>query len=692
MKHTFLVEIGTEELPSKDLRALGEAFSAHIASELDIAKIHHGEIKWFATPLRLAVKITSLSNTQSCYNIEKRGPAISKSFDSYGRPTKEAESWARSCGITLNQATRRMIGKKEWLVYCSKIKGEKVKNLLCNIIIRAIEKLPITKMMQWNNCEVQFIRPVHSIAMLLDNDVVVGNILGIKTDRVIYGHRFMGKRKIILNHANEYPKILLDHGRVMADYLKRKEIIRKSVETVAKQLGGIVNLNENLLEEVTSLVEWPVVLSARFEEKFLSVPIDVLIYTMQNSQKYFPVYDSSKGSLLPYFIFVANIESKKPKKIIAGNEKVIRSRLADAKFFFTTDRKKKLQDYLPRLNTIVFQNQLGSLRDKSKRIETLAAWIADKIGANISQASRAGLLSKCDLVTNMVSEFSEMQGIIGMHYARYDGESEEVALAQKEQYQPQFFGDLLPTTLVSCSVSIADKMDTLVGIFGTGYSPKGDKDPFALRRAALGVLRIIIEKKLFLDLEILTKQAVQLFGKKLAHTTFLIKKIIDFILSRFFFWYQEKGYNVDVIQAVLSCHSTVPTDLDARIRAINSFCMLKEAKSLVLVNKRISKILIKSSNLISNKNINFSLFKKPEEIKLAICFIRLQKTLKPLLESGRYQDALKELLSIDKPVNFFFERITIMSDDFEIRTNRIFLLKKLQELILKIADISFLQI
>ena len=492
-QQTFLVEIGTEELPPKALRSLAESFAANFTAELDNAGLEHGDVSWFAAPRRLALKVANLSAAQADREIEKRGPAIAQAFDAEGKPSKAAEGWARGCGITVDQAERLVTDKGEWLMYRAHVKGQSAQQLLAGMVSTALAKLPIPKLMRWGDSDVQFVRPVHTVTMLLGADLIPGTVLGIDSARTVRGHRFMGEAEFTLDNADQYPQILLERGKVVADYEARKALIKRDAELAAQKIGGKADLSDSLLEEVASLVEWPVVLTAKFEEKFLAVPAEALVYTMKGDQKYFPVYDAA-GKLLPNFIFVANIESKDPQQIISGNEKVVRPRLADAEFFFNTDRKKRLEDNLPRLETVLFQQQLGTLRDKTDRIQALAGWVAGQIGADVNHATRAGLLSKCDLMTNMVFEFTDTQGVMGMHYARHDGEAEDVAVALNEQYQPRYAGDALPQSLVACSLAIADKMDTLAGIFGIGQHPKGDKDPFALRRAALGVLRIIVEK------------------------------------------------------------------------------------------------------------------------------------------------------------------------------------------------------
>ena len=687
-QQTFLTEIGTEELPPKALRSLAESFAANLTAELAAANLTHGDVTWYAAPRRLAVKIAGLAESAADREVEKRGPAIAQAFDAEGKPTKAAEGWARGCGITVDQADRMVTDKGEWLLYRAVEKGNKAKELLADMVSRALAKLPIPKLMRWGDKETHFVRPVHTVTMLMGADVIPGEVLGITSDRVIRGHRFMGEAEFTIAHADEYPAILETRGKVMADYDARKAMIKRDAEKAALALGGVADLTDSLLEEVTSLVEWPVVLTAKFEEKFLAVPSEALVYTMKGDQKYFPVYDKN-GSLMPNFIFVANIESSDPSQIIAGNEKVVRPRLADAEFFFKTDCKKRLEDNLPRLSTVLFQQQLGTLRDKTDRLEALAGWIAGQIGADVNHATRAGLLAKCDLMTNMVFEFTDTQGVMGMHYARHDGESEDVALALKEQYQPRYAGDNLPSTPVSDALAIADKMDTLAGIFGIGQHPKGDKDPFALRRAALGVLRIIVEKGYNLDLETLTQEAVRLYGDKLTNAN-VVTNVVDFMLGRFRAWYQEQGYAIDTIQAVLARRPTRPADFDARMKAVTHFRTLEEAAALAAANKRVSNILSKSDDAL-NDTVLASLMNAPEEIRLAAYVTDLKTQLAPLYAEGKYQEALTELASLREAVDAFFDSVMVMDKDDNIRRNRLTLLNELRNLFLGVADISLLQ-
>ncbi|WP_448622765.1 glycine--tRNA ligase subunit beta [Dickeya fangzhongdai] len=685
---TFLVEIGTEELPPKALRNLAESFAANFTAELDTAGLGYQSVNWFAAPRRLALKVAGLSASQPDREVEKRGPAIAQAFDAEGKPTKAAEGWARGCGITVEQAERLTTDKGKWLLFRAQVKGEAAQTLLPGMVSTALAKLPIPKLMHWGDKETQFVRPVHTVTLLLGDELVPGTVLGIDSARTIRGHRFMGEPEFTIDNADQYPQILLERGKVLADYEARKAKIKADAEAAARKIGGNADLSDSLLEEVTSLVEWPVVLTAKFEEKFLAVPAEALVYTMKGDQKYFPVYDNS-GNLLPNFIFVANIESKDPQQIIAGNEKVVRPRLADAEFFFNTDRKKRLEDHLPRLETVLFQQQLGTLRDKTDRIAALAGWVAGQVGADVNHAERAGLLSKCDLMTNMVFEFTDTQGVMGMHYARHDGEAEDVAVALNEQYQPRFAGDELPSSPVACALAIADKMDTLAGIFGIGQHPKGDKDPFALRRAALGALRIIVEKRLPLDLQTLTEEAVRLYGNKLTNAN-VVDDVIEFMLGRFRAWYQEEGHSVDTIQAVLARRPTRPADFDARVKAVSHFRTLEQAEALAAANKRVSNILAKSTETL-NDSVQAALLKENEEIQLATYVTALTSKLAPWFAEGRYQEALGELAQLREPVDNFFDKVMVNAEDQQVRINRLTLLNELRNLFLKVADISVLQ-
>ncbi|MFU2077811.1 glycine--tRNA ligase subunit beta [Avibacterium endocarditidis] len=687
MTKNFLAEIGTEELPPKALKKLATAFAENVENELNQSGLAFDKVEWFATPRRLAVKVLGLAEAQPSKEVEKRGPAVAAAFDAEGKPTKAAEGWARGCGISVDQAERLVTDKGEWLVHRAVIEGQPTKNLLLGIISNALAKLPIPKTMRWGDKSEQFVRPVHTVTLLFGDELIEGEILGVASGKTIRGHRFLGEQEFSIDNADQYPEILEQKGSVIADFERRKSIILENSQQKATALGGVADIEESLLDEVTALVEFPNVLTAKFEERFLAVPAEALVYTMKGDQKYFPIYDKN-GKLLPHFIFVSNINPQDPTAIIEGNEKVVRPRLTDAEFFFKTDLKQRLEDNLPRLKTVLFQQQLGTLFDKTERIEKLSGEIAAQIGADVAKAERAGLLSKCDLMTNMVFEFTDTQGVMGMHYARHDGEDEEVAVALNEQYMPRFAGDELPHSLVACSVALADKLDTLTGIFGIGQHPKGDKDPFALRRAALGVLRIIVEKKLPLDLEKLVQESTALFADKLTNSN-VVNDVVDFMLGRFRAWYQEEGIAVDVIQAVLARRPTRPADFDARVRAVAHFRTLDAAEALAAANKRVSNILAKAEGEIGEIHLDRCI--EPEEKALAESVLALQNEVQPLIAKGDYVAVLDKLANLRQPVDNFFEKVMVNAEDPQLRQNRLAILKTLQGLFLQVADISLLQ-
>ncbi|EKO3401082.1 glycine--tRNA ligase subunit beta [Vibrio fluvialis] len=687
MAKEFLIELGTEELPPKQLRTLAEAFATNFAAELQSADIAHDGITWYATPRRLALKVANLAEGQPDKVVEKRGPAVNVAFDADGNPTKAAQGWARGNGITVEQAERLVTDKGEWLLFKEQVKGQDTSAVVVDMAAKALANLPIAKPMRWGDKETQFIRPVKTLTILFGNELIEGEILGVKSDRIVRGHRFMGEPEFTIDSAEQYPAILLERGKVIADYETRKAMIIDGAQKAAAELGGIADLEDDLVEEVTSLVEFPVVLTAKFEEKFLKVPAEALVYTMKGDQKYFPVYDANKH-LLPNFIFVSNIESKEPRHVIEGNEKVVRPRLADAEFFFNTDRKKPLVDRLPQLENAIFQKELGTIKDKTDRITELAGYIAEQIGADVEKSKRAGLLAKCDLMTSMVFEFTDTQGVMGMHYARHDGEAEEVAVALNEQYMPRFAGDELPSNGVSSALAMADKLDTIVGIFGIGQAPKGS-DPFALRRASLGVLRIIVEYGYNLDLVDLVAKAKSLFGARLSNDN-VEQEVIEFMLGRFRAWYQDEGFSVDIIQAVLARHPTKPADFDRRVKAVSHFRDLDAAEALAAANKRVGNILAKFDGELAQE-IDLALLQEDAEKALAEAVEVMTEALEPAFATGNYQQALSQLAGLREPVDAFFDNVMVMADDEALKKNRLTLLNNLRNLFLQIADISLLQ-
>ncbi|EGR1264879.1 glycine--tRNA ligase subunit beta [Vibrio cholerae] len=687
MAKEFLIELGTEELPPKQLRTLAEAFAANFAAELAAADIAHEGVTWFATPRRLALKVANLAESQPDRVVEKRGPAVNVAFDADGKPTKAAEGWARGNGITVEQAERLVTDKGEWLLFKEQVQGQQTASVVVDMAAKALANLPIAKPMRWGDKETQFIRPVKTLTILFGSELIQGEILGVASARTLRGHRFMGEAEFTIESAEQYPAILEERGKVIADYATRKAMIIEGSQQAAQQLGGIADLEDALVEEVTSLVEWPVVMTAKFEEKFLKVPAEALVYTMKGDQKYFPVYDASK-KLLPNFIFVSNIESKEPRHIVEGNEKVVRPRLADAEFFFNTDRKRPLVDRLPLLENAIFQQQLGTIKDKTDRITELAGYIAEQIGADVEKSKRAGLLAKCDLMTSMVFEFTDTQGVMGMHYARHDGEAEEVAVALNEQYMPRFAGDELPSRGVSAAVAMADKLDTIVGIFGIGQAPKGS-DPFALRRASLGVLRILVEYGYQLDLVDLIAKAKSLFGNRLTNAN-VEQEVIEFMLGRFPTWYQDAGFSIDIIQAVLARNPTKPADFDQRVKAVSHFRALEEAEALAAANKRVGNILAKYDGELGEE-IDLALLQEDAEKALAEAVEIMAEALEPAFATGNYQEALSKLAGLRAPVDAFFDNVMVMADDEALKKNRLTLLNKLRNLFLQIADISLLQ-
>jgi glycyl-tRNA synthetase beta chain len=682
----LLIEIGTEELPPKSLAKLALAFRDNIQEIFSDNDLNFNHVNWYASPRRLAVVIDGLSEFQADKDVEKRGPAVSAAFGQDGEPTKAAQGWARSNGIEVNQADRLKTDKGEWLLFKAQVKGQAISQFLPELVEKALKALPIPKPMRWGTKSTQFIRPIHTVTMLYGPELIQGKVLDINSARLIKGHRFHTDGPLELDCADNYLSQLEKHY-VIADHGRRKTMVLDQIQALAKKECAVADIDEDLLEEVTSLVEWPVALVANFEDSFLEVPKEALIYTMKGDQKYFPLLDDD-GHLKPKFIFITNIESKDPETIISGNEKVIRPRLADAEFFFNTDKKQTLESRLESLKSILFQKQLGTVYEKSERIATMAKSIAIMLKADQEAAYRAGLLCKTDLMTNMVMEFPDVQGVMGMHYARADGESELVALAQNEQYMPRFAGDNLPKSDVSACVALADKIDTLVGIFGIGQTPKGDKDPFALRRASIGVLRIIVEKSLPLDLEDLVSSSITTFGDKIK-TENLHIQVVDFILARFKAWYAEQGVAADVIQAVAVNRPTRPADFAARVEAVKSFNTLESAEALAAANKRVANILAKNA-VSSELSFDKGLLQEAAEIALANSLESVEARIQPMLNQSDYTNALVVLAELRVPIDAFFENVMVMADDELVKQNRLTLLSRLRGLFLCCADISVL--
>ncbi|MEA3380093.1 MAG: glycine--tRNA ligase subunit beta [Pseudomonadota bacterium] len=683
-----LVELGTEELPPKALKSLGEAFATQFEAALSQADLSFDSVSWFAAPRRLAVYVSGLAEGQADKVVEKRGPAVSAAFDADGNPTKAAQGWARGNGIDVSDAERLVTDKGEWLLHKAHVPGQSVAELLEGLINQAVSKLPIPKPMRWGNYNTQFIRPVHTLCVLYGSEVVNVSVLGLTSGRVVQGHRFHGEGRFELDHADNYASAL-EQQYVLADFEARKDKVRQQLEDAAKNLSLKPDYDEELLEEIASLVEWPVVLQAGFDKGFLEVPKEALIYTMKDDQKYVPLLDSD-GALSNTFLFVTNIESHDASQVISGNEKVIRPRLADAEFFFNSDKKTTLESRLESLETVLFQKQLGTLKEKSERISALSAFIASQIDANETQAARAGLLAKTDLMSNMVMEFPDVQGVMGKYYALNDGEDAPVAEALYEQYMPRFAGDALPSSGVSASVALADKLDTLVGIFGIGQLPKGDKDPFALRRAAIGVLRIVTELSLPLDLETLVSKAIDVYGDKLTNAE-TQTQVVDFVLGRFNALLQDQAIAIDVIQAVAARRPTKPSDYLARVHAVDKFKALEEAEALAAANKRVANILAKQNvEVTATVNIDESLLAEDAEKALYVELKAAQKEVEIAVPSQDYTRILTTLATLRNVIDNFFDNVMVMADDEAVKHNRLALLSLLRQLFLTTADISIL--
>jgi glycyl-tRNA synthetase beta chain len=683
----LLVEIGTEELPPKALRGLAEAFHAGVVGGLDRAELAHGEALWLATPRRLAVKVSAVSDRQPDRTVERRGPALKAAFGAEGRPTQAALGFARSCGVEVAALERLETEKGVWLAHRSVQAGSPASALLPGIVHESLGRLPIPKRMRWGRLEVEFVRPVHWVVMLLGEEVVPAEVLGIPAGRETRGHRFHHPAPIALASPADYLAKLEDPGFVVADFATRRQRVREQVEALAEGLGGQAVIDAALLDEVTSLVEWPVAVAGGFEPRFLEVPAEALVATMKGNQRYFHLVDG-QGRLLPHFIAVANIVSRNPDAVRAGNERVVRPRLADAEFFWKKDRSVRLAERQEALGHVVYQQRLGTLLDKSRRMARVAHAIAVALGADPQRAERAALLAKCDLVTEMVGEFPELQGIMGRHYARYDGEPTEVASAIDEQYMPRFSGDQLPATVTGRTVSLADKLDTLTGIFGIGQSPTGDRDPFGLRRAALGVVRILIEGGLDLDLEDILLQAARAYD--LFEPEPVATEVFDFAMERLRAYYLDTGVAPDTFEAVLARRPTRPVDFDRRVHGVSAFRALPEAASLAAANKRIHNILRQAGEATAG-TVEPWLLEHPAERALAEAVGALAREVEPLLASGAYTAALTRLAGLREAVDRFFDDVMVMVDDPRVRQNRLALLAEVSGLFLRAADVSRLQ-
>lgn len=685
----FLVEIGTEELPPKALKGLASSFLQGIETGLQTKHLEYSEATVFAAPRRLAVLVSQLREQQADKETEMFGPPVQAAFDDQGNPTKAAEGFARKCNTSVDQLQKVDTGKGVKLAFKFVQPGQPSTALLPEIIQQSLDKLPIPKRMRWGSSRVEFVRPVKWLVMLMGDKIVDCEILGQKAGNTSFGHRFHFNQPIEITSPQDYQEKLRSPGYVITDFEERRSLIKNQIEEVASRTDGQAVIDEDLLDEVTALVEWPVALVGRFDDDFLRLPAEALISSMKEHQKYFHMVDS-QGRMLPNFITLSNIESKDPQQVIAGNERVIRPRLADAAFFFDTDRKTTLANRLDSLKNIVFQSKLGTVYEKSSRVSKLAANLADQISGQGALAERAGLLCKTDLVTQMVGEFPDLQGLMGQQYAQQDGEPELVSQAIYEHYLPRFSGDILPDSKEGCAVSIADKLDTITGLFAIGQPPTGDKDPFALRRAALGILRIIVEKKLDLDLLACIESSLALHDQ-IDKPQDIVDTIFDFMLERFRAWFQDEDIPANVFQAVHARRPSRPLDFQRRIYAVNHFASLAEAETLSAANKRVSNILSKQGTESIPVEVSAHLLKETAEQNLAQQVAQKEALIAPLLDSGDYTATLESLAELRPSVDEFFDNVMVMTEDDSLRQNRLSLLQQLRGLFLKVADISLLQ-
>ena len=682
----FLVEIGTEELPPKSLFTLAQALADGIEQRLKTSNLEHGRVEWFATPRRLAVRVRTLVAQQPDQEIRRQGPAVAQAFDKSGAPTKAALGFAASCGVAFEVLQRADGPKGQVLLYVGSKRGEATATLMPTLVAESLANLPIARRMRWGAGAQEFVRPVHWVVMLYGEAVLEAELFGIRAGNQTRGHRFHAPHPIVVTPAT-YEALLTEQGHVIASPEERRRIIESGARELARSLGGEAVIAPELLDEVSALVEWPVPIAGRFDARFLDLPAEVPIATMQDHQRYFPVRDAS-GQLLNHFITVANIESSNPEKVRDGNERVIRPRLADAAFFWETDRKQRLDKHREALKNVTFQAKLGSLFDKSVRVSKLAAQIAEAIGADGKQVIRAAELSKCDLLSAMVGEFPELQGLMGKYYAQHDGEDEDVCSALEEQYLPRFAGDRLPTTRVGIALSIADRLDTIAGIFAIGQKPSGNRDPFGLRRAALGILRTTLERSLELNLLELVRTA--LAAQPVPTTPEVASEIWTYLMERLRGAYLEdesRGVTTEMFDAVMAGEPGSPVDIERRLSALGTFLALPEAQSLASANKRIANILRKSGSEASG-SVDSNLLVEAAERGLYEGLQSAERSVRPAIAQRNYASALGELARLRDSVDRFFDSVMVMTDDVALRGNRLALLSGLRSLFLEIADLS----
>ena len=686
-KKDFLFELGTEELPPKSLFTLARALADGVTKGLAAAALTHDAVEWFATPRRLAVRVHGLAERQPDQEIKRQGPAVANAFDASGQPTKAASGFAASCGVSVEELQQVDGPKGRVLMFVGTKKGEATATLLPGIVTAALDALPIAKRMRWGASDAEFVRPVHWAVMLFGSTVVDCEILGVKAGKHSRGHRFHAPGPLSIASPAKYLEAL-EKAHVVADVAVRRERIRSGATELAQSVGGHAVIEDALLDEVTALVEWPVPLLGRFDERYLQLPQEVPIATMQDHQRYFPVRDA-QGKLRNEFIAVANLESRAPDKVRDGNERVIRPRLADAAFFWDSDRRERLEARRPSLKNVTFQAKLGSLHDKAERVGRLAVRIAESIGGDAELARRAAELSKCDLLTLMVGEFPELQGLMGKYYAQHDGEPPEVCVALEEQYWPRFAGDRIPETRTGIALALADKLDTLAGIFAIGQKPTGTRDPFGLRRAALGVLRTILERQLDLDLRQLIETAVaaQPVEKKPEIADEVWTYVVERLRSSYLEGETGRAVTTEMFDAVLASRTQSVLDVDVRLHALERFLKLSEAESLAAANKRIANILRKAPDEVTGA-VDTSRLQDGPERQLFEHVLSMERAVNPLFARREYAQALTQLASLRDDVDRFFDSVMVMAEDAEVRANRLGLLLRLRGLFLQFADLS----
>lgn len=684
----LLVEIGTEELPPTALLNLSKAFQHEVEKRLKESELNFSNIEAYATPRRLALKVLALDEKQPDRMLDRFGPAVKAAFDKEGNPSKAAEGFARSCGVEVSQLEQKNDGKTDKLFFSVNKVGELTEALIPEIINAALAALPIPKRMRWGSSREEFIRPVHWAVLLFGKAPISTNILGLKTSNITYGHRFLHPDSLKLNSTDDYPSKLSDEGYVEPSFHKRKELIQSQVLNEANIKHAKVTIDNDLLEEVTALVEWPVTLTGNFDPSFLSVPKEALISSLKKHQKYFYLLDQD-DNLLPHFITVSNLISKDPDQVIRGNEKVIGPRLADAAFFFEKDKQQRLDSHIDTLKRVVFQKELGSLYDKSMRLKKISLFISEQLNISSEEVARAAELSKCDLLSNMVGEFADLQGVMGHYYADHDGEDAAVGIAIEEQYLPRFSGDSLPASQAGIVLAIAERLDTITGLFGIGQPPSGSKDPFALRRSALGILRIMLEKELPLDLLACIKHSITTFDSLLAKEN-LSQTIMDFIFDRFRSYYADLGINTAIFQAVDAVRPNSPLTFNQQLNAVNHFSKLPEASALASANKRVANILSKLDSIPAD-TINESLLQEPAELALYAKLNDIEQQTSPLIQQDNFEAALSIMATLQAPLDDFFDSVMVNTEDIGLKNNRQSLLKQIRYLFLQIADISFLQ-